>query len=283
VTRIRLAFSPDADDAFMFWAALEGRIDVEGLGFEARTADTETLNAEAERGEVDVVAISIAQYARVADRYLLLPHGGSVGEGYGPVLVSTRPASAIRLEGARIGVPGLRTTGYLVLRILAPSFQPVVLPISPHTAVFEALESGRVDAALLIHEGRLTYESRGLYRVLELGEAWRARTSLPLPLGGNVIRRGLGAKIVSRTSRVLRASISYALAHRQEAMDAILAQPAAASAGLDRATLDRYLAMYANDRTLDYGEDGRRAIERLLAEAHRVGLSATIVTPEFSD
>lgn len=281
MTRLRLAFSPDADDAFMFHAALAGKIDVEGLSFDATRADTEALNLAAEGGEVDVVAISIAQFARVAEKYLLLPHGGSVGEGYGPVVVATKPASMMRLEGARVGVPGLRTTAYLVLRLLLPKFQPVVLPITPHEVVFEALESGRVDAALLIHEGRLTYEARGLHRVLEIGEAWRARTSLPLPLGGNAIRRALGPGLVTRTSRVLKRSIEWALAHRDEAMDAILAEPAQAK--LDRATLDRYLSMYANERTLDYGEDGRKAIAELLAEAHLAGLSQRLVVPEFSD
>jgi len=283
VTSIRLAHSPDADDAFMFWAATTGRIDTEGLSFEVVRADTEALNALAEIEGADVVAISIAQYARVADRYLLLPHGGSVGEGYGPVVVSMRPASNVVLEGARIGVPGLRTTAYLVLRILLPRFTPVVLPISPHEAVFDALQAGTVDAALLIHEGRLTFESRGLHRILELGEAWHTRTGLPLPLGGNVIRRALGADVVALTSRVLGRSIAYALEHRDLAMDAILASPVAARARLDRPTLDRYLAMYANERTLDYGPDGRRAISEVLAEAHLAGLCERLVTPQFAE
>lgn len=264
----------------MFHAALSGKVDLEGLSFDATRADTEALNLAAEKGDVDVVAISIAQYARVADRYLLLPHGGSVGEGYGPVVVATRPANAIRLEGARIGVPGLRTTAYLVLRLLLPKFQPIVLPITPHEAVFEALESGRVDAALLIHEGRLTYEARGLHRVLEIGEAWKARTGLPLPLGGNAIKRTLGPGLVTRTSRVLKRSIEWALANREAAMDVILAEGRAV---VDRAQLDRYLGMYANERTLDYGQDGRKAIAELLAEAHLAGLAEKLVTPEFAE
>jgi 1,4-dihydroxy-6-naphthoate synthase len=273
---VRLAFSPDSDDIFMFWALLEGKIDLEGLSFQAERADTEALNARAATGDIDVVAISIARWPSIANDYLLLPHGMSVGRGYGPVVVSdpTRPfPSLASLDGARIGVPGLRTTAYLVLRLLLPRFEPVVVPIAPYSLAFEAVRKGDVDAALLIHEGRLTYEREGFARVCDVGEAWAGVTGgLPLPLGGNAIRRGLGADLVTRVSRLCRASIAWALAHRDETMQALLDADSRPGLALDRTLLDRYLAMYANADTLDAGPDVRLAIDELYARAHAAGL-----------
>lgn len=275
MTTIRLAFSPDSDDIFMFWALLNGKVDAEGLAFVAERADTETLNLRAARGDVDVIAVSMARYAAIADDYLLLPHGASVGRGYGPVVVAP-PATARSLaayEGARIGVPGLRTTAYLVLRLLLPRFEAIVLPISPYARVFEALRTGEVDAALLIHEGRLTYEREGFARVTDIGEGWAALTGgLPLPLGGNAIRRGLGDALVAKVSRLCRASIAWALAHRDEVIDALLAAESRSDVALDRAMLDRYLAMYANDDTLDLPDDGRRAVGELFTRARAAGV-----------
>jgi 1,4-dihydroxy-6-naphthoate synthase len=274
---LRLAFSPDADDAFMFHALLAGHVAHADFVFTARRADTEALNrAAAGNDPDDVIAISIAQYANVASRYLLLPHGGSVGEAYGPVLVAREPAARegdVRaLQGRRIAVPGLRTTAFVTLSLLARranvTFEPVVVPIVPHEAAFEALESKAVDAALLIHEGRLTYARRGLHRWLDLGEAWHGATGLPLPLGGNAIQRDLGGPTIATVSALLRESIEWALAHRDQVIDELLAT----TPHLDRAELDRYLALYANHETLGYGDESRRAIHRLLGDAAEAGL-----------
>lgn len=273
MTTLRLAFSPDSDDIFMFWPLLHGKVDAEGLAFTAERADTETLNRRAEHGDADVIAVSIAQYARVAKDYLLLPHGMSVGRGYGPVVVAPAATSLEALRGKRIGVPGLRTTAYMVLRLLLPEFEPVVVPIAPYAAAFEALRDGRIDAALLIHEGRLFYEREGTTKVVDLGEAWASATGgLPLPLGGNAIRRGLGAELVERTSRVCRASIRWALEHQEEVARALLEAETRSDVGLDRASLDRYLAMYANEDTLDAPTDVRRALDEIFTRGHAAGL-----------
>jgi 1,4-dihydroxy-6-naphthoate synthase len=281
--RIRIAFSPDSDDIFMFWALLSGRIDSEGLVFEAERADTETLNARAAAGELDVVAVSVARYAAIAHDYLLLRHGMSVGRGYGPVVVANTARELASLEGARIGVPGLRTTAYLVLRLLLPRFEPVVVPISPYARSFEAVRGGEVDAALLIHEGRLTYEREGFARVCDLGEGWAELTGgLPLPLGGNAIRRGLGPELVAKVSRLCEASIAWALAHRSEAIDALLAAESRTDLALDRAMLDRYLAMYANGDTLAPPGDVERAIKELFTRAHAAGLLAAVPRVELA-
>jgi len=304
MNRVRIAFSPDSDDLFMFWPLLAGKVDPEGLAFEAERADTETLNARAEAGDLDVVAVSIARWPSIADKYLLLPHGMSVGRGYGPVVVADARSLAgeatrdlASLEGARIAVPGLRTTATMVLRLLLPRFDAVVVPISPYARVFEAVRSREVDAALLIHEGRLTYEREGFARVCDIGEAWAATTvsprpaslaggaggaGLPLPLGGNAIRRSLGADTIARVSRLCRSSIAWALEHRDETMAALLERETRAYVGLDRAMLDRYLAMYANADTLDPPPDVRVAIDMLYARAHAAGLLDSAVRVEFA-
>lgn len=270
--RLRLAFSPDSDDIFMFWPLLHGKVDAGPYELDVVRADTAALNEGALEGTFDVCAVSIAHYPRIADRYLLLPHGGSVGRGYGPVVVAREARTLASLSGKRVGVPGLTTTAYLVLRTLLPDFEPVVLPISPFSRSFEAVHAGEVDAALLIHEGRLTYASAGLSCVVDVGEAWAERTGgLPLPLGGNVIRRGLGDEVVRDVSARLGASIRWALEHRDELLDALLAEEKRADVGLSRALLDRYLAMYANDDTAGYPEDARRACELLVAEGVRLG------------
>jgi 1,4-dihydroxy-6-naphthoate synthase len=280
---IRLAYSPDSDDAFMFWAIAERRIDLEGLRFEHSRADTEALNRAAQGLEApDVSAVSIHQYAYLSDTYQLLPHGGSVGVGYGPVLVSATPRTLESLAGKRIGVPGLRTSAYLVLRLLLPQFESAIIPVSPFTRAFEAVRSGEVDAVLMIHEGRLLYEREGLHRVLELGEAWRELTGLPLPLGGNVIRRGLGPERVAQVSALLRRSIAWALEHREEVLQALLAAESRPGVPRDRALFDRYLAMYANQDTLDYGVQGRRAIQELLDRGHAAGIVPRRVVVDFA-
>lgn len=280
---IRLAYSPDADDAFMFWAIRHGRIDLAGLTFEHVRADTEALNRGAEAARApDVTAVSIHQYAYLADRYLLLPHGGSVGAGYGPVLVAPQARPLESLAHRRIGVPGVRTSAYLVLRLLLPSFDPVIVPVAPFARAYEALRGGEVEAALLIHEGRLLYEREGLHRVAELGEAWLALTGMPLPLGGNVIARSLGADMIERVSAVLRESIRWALEHRDEVLSDLVRAETRPGVPSDRALFDRYLAMYANADTLDYGPDGRRAIQELLDRGHRAGIIPHAVNVEFA-
>jgi 1,4-dihydroxy-6-naphthoate synthase len=283
MSRIRLAFSPDSDDIFMFWPLLAGKIDAEGLEFVAERADTETLNARAAAADIDVVAVSVARWPSIAKDYLLLPHGMSVGRGYGPVVVAPRAGDLASLAGKRVGVPGLRTTACLVLRLIAPRFEPVVVPISPYSRAFDAVRSGEVDAALLIHEGRLTYERERMALVCDLGVAWAAATGgLPLPLGGNAIRRGLGPELVAKVSRLCRGSIRWALEHREETMTALLDRESRSDLALDRATLDRYLAMYANADTLDAPADVRRAIDEMYARAHAAGLLDAPVRVELA-
>lgn len=280
---IRLAYSPDSDDAFMFWALAENRVDARGLTFEHRRADTEALNATAEHEDsADVSAVSMHQYAYLADRWLLLPHGGSVGRGYGPVVVAKGARSLASLRGARIGVPGLRTTAYLVLRLLLPDFAPVIVPIAPFRRTFDAVASGEVDAALVIHEGRLLYEREGLARVVDLGEAWARETSLPLPLGGNAIRASLGDERVALVSAVLRDAIRCALAHRDEVIDWLLARESREGVPHDRAMLDEYLAMYANEDTADYGARGRAGIAELFRRGHAAGIIPHEVRVRFA-
>jgi 1,4-dihydroxy-6-naphthoate synthase len=280
---IRLAFSPDSDDIFMFWALLTGKIDTEGLTFAAERADTEELNARASQGDLDVVAVSVARWPSIAGDYLLLPHGMSVGRGYGPVVVAREGRDLASLDGARIGVPGIRTTAYLVLRLLLPRFEPVVVPISPYAKSFEALRSGEVDAALLIHEGRLTYEREGMARVVDLGEGWAALTGgLPLPLGGNAIRRGLGGPTIEKVSRLCRASIAWSMANRQAVMNALLHNETRTDLSLDAAMLDRYLAMYANEDTLEAPADVRRAVDEIYTRGHAAGVIEGPVRAEFA-
>jgi 1,4-dihydroxy-6-naphthoate synthase len=280
---ISIAFSPDSDDIFMFWALLSGKVDCEGLVFASERGDTESLNARAASATLDVVAVSIARWPSIAKDYLLLPHGLSVGRGYGPVVVASRSRELTSLRGARIAVPGLRTTAYLVLRLLLADFEPVVVPIAPYARVFEVLRSGEVDAALLIHEGRLTYSDEGFALVCDIGEAWASKTGgLPLPLGANVIRRGLGSQRVARVSKVLRASIDWALSHREQTMQALLGDENRLGLVLDRAKLDRYLAMYANADTLDAPSDVREAIAQLYARAAAAQLFPEAPKPEFA-
>jgi len=279
---IRVAFSPDSDDIFMFWAMLHGRVDTDGFTFVHERHDTEALNGLATRGEIDVLALSIARYATVADKYLLLPHGASVGRGYGPVLVASQPASLASLAGARIGVPGLHTTAYTVLRILLPDFEPVVVPIAPYTKAFEAVRSGEVRAALLIHEGRLTYEREGFALITDIGVDWEKLTGLPLPLGGNAIRRDLGPERIARISEVCRQSIAWALAHRDELMSALLAEESREGVQLERALLDRYLGMYANEDTRAMADDVIRGIDELFRRAHERGILPALVRAELA-
>jgi 1,4-dihydroxy-6-naphthoate synthase len=276
---VRLAFSPDADDIFMFWPLLSGRVPTPGLSFVHERVETESLNARAESPDApDVCAVSIAHVPAIADRFLLLPHGASVGRGYGPVVVAKSPLTLAALAGARVAIPGARTTAHLVLRLLllaetGRSYVPVGIPITPFARVFEALDRGEVDAALLIHEGRLTYkDDPSLHAVVEIGEAWHRLTGSPLPLGGNVIRRDLGDETIRAVSDACRRSIAWSLEHRDEVLDEIVASGLRAEAKLERARLDRYLAMYANEDSATMADDVTRALTELLERGRVAGL-----------
>jgi len=273
---IRIAHSPDSDDAFMFYALAADKLPTGEYRFSHYLEDIETLNRKALKGEYEVTALSIHAYAYVADRYALLPSGASMGDRYGPIVVSCEAWSPRELQGRKVAVPGIMTTAYLALRLFQPDFLPVVMPFDQ---IMGAVERREVDAGLLIHEGQLTYQQSGLNKVLDLGEWWHDRTGLPLPLGGNGIRRDLGPEHIREISRLIRDSIRYALDHRKDALDHALRY----ARGLDPQEADRFVSMYVNQRTLDYGEDGRRAVSLLLEEAYAGGLIPDPVRVEFAD
>lgn len=272
---ISLAYSVDADDAFMFHALREGLIEAPpGLVFTHQRGDTAALNRLAAGEQADVVAISAGAYPACADRYLLLPHGASVGRGFGPVVVAPRALRPDELAGKRVGIPGLTTTAWLVLRLIEPRAVPVPIPIVPFARIFDAVTSGEVDAALVIHEGRLLYPERGLTLVVDLGVWWQEHVGLPLPLGVNVIRRGLGPELVAQVSDVLRRSIRFALDHRERLIAALAAEDRGERALADPKLIDHYLGLYANADTAEMPEDARRGVEALFARARAAGLLA---------
>ena len=278
---ITVRCSPDADDLFMMRALLEGLIDTRGYTFVIDSAPTDALNRMGSGAQPpDVLAMSIAHYPALAERYQLLPHGGSMGEGYGPVVIARKPMTIDRLAGLRVGIPGLTTTAWATLRMAVPDLEPVVTPIVPYRLIFDALGRGEIDAGLVIHEGRLTYEDEGFHAVVDLGEWWAQQTGgLPLPLGGNCIRRGLGEPTITEVSHLLRAAIDHALQDRDAAIDWLLAQGGALRTP---ERVSRYLDMYANQRTLDYGPEGRRAIDAFLARAAAVGVLPAVGPVDFS-
>ena len=272
--KIRVAHSPDSDDAFMFYGLASGRVPSDGYEFEHVLADIETLNRAAFEGTYEVTAVSMHAYALLTDRYLLLPHGASMGDRYGPIVVSREPLSS--LEGVRVAVPGTLTTAFLTLRLYHPA---VAYEVMPFDAIQDAVREGRAQAGLLIHEGQLTYQSEGLHKVVDLGEWWADHTGgLPLPLGGNLIRRDLGAGHIARLSTLLHDSIAYGLDHRREALDHAMQY----GRGLDRAKADRFVGMYVNELTLSYGDRGRAAVQRLLDEAADHGIIPRRVQVEFA-
>lgn len=274
---IRVAHSPDSDDAFMFYALAASKLDTGDLEFVHELQDIETLNRRALNAELEVTAVSIHAYAYLADRYALLPHGASMGEGYGPRLVAREPFRRGDLRGRRIAVPGTMTSAYLALRLFEPDVETEVVPFD---RIVEHVIEGGCDFGLLIHEGQLTYADAGLHLVADLGEWWARDTGgLPLPLGGNVIRRDLGGELIARISGLLRASITYGLEHRTDA----LAHAEPYGRGLDRAQTDEFVGMYVNSRTLDYGEDGRRAVQLLLDRGHTLGLIPRRVEVVWAD
>lgn len=273
---IHLAHSPDSDDAFMFYALADGRIDTEGLTYVHELQDIETLNKRALNAELEVTAVSIHAYAYLSERYALLPHGASMGDGYGPRLVAKSPVALENLGGKRIAIPGLMTSAYLALRLYLPEFEPVVTPFDQ---IEEIVVRGGVDAGLLIHEGQLTYKDEGLHLIADTGKLWRDETSLPLPLGGNVIRKDIPDDIKRKISKHLRASIKYALDNRKSALDHAMQY----ARGLDRSKADEFVGMYVNDWTLDYGEKGREAIRLFLKRGVESGIVRGPVTVEFVD
>jgi 1,4-dihydroxy-6-naphthoate synthase len=273
---IHLAHSPDSDDAFMFFALADGQIDTQGISYVHELQDIETLNGRALRGELDVTAVSIHAYAYLSELYALLPHGASMGDGYGPMLVAKQPMTHKDIAGKRVAVPGLMTSAYLALKLFQPDFVPVVVPFDQ---IEQAVIRGDVDAGLLIHEGQLTYKNDGLYLVADMGAWWLEKTGLPLPLGGNVIRKGMPRDVQKKVSRHLRESIAYGLDHRKDALDHAMRF----ARGLDRSNADTFVGMYVNDWTLDYGERGRAAIRLFLDEGVRSGVITRPVTVEFID
>jgi 1,4-dihydroxy-6-naphthoate synthase len=258
--KITVAHSPDSDDAFMHYGLASGKVPTEGIEFGHLLADIETLNRAAFEGKYEVSAVSFHAYAHLTDKYILLPHGSSMGDDYGPIVVARKDGPS-SLKGVTVAIPGTLTTAFLGLRIYDPSVETVVMPFDE---IQDAVREGRVEAGLLIHEGQLTYQDEGLKKIVDLGEWWAARTGgLPLPLGGNVIRRDLGPQVIEKVSRLLHDSIAYALNHRQEALDYALQF----GRGLDRAKADTFVGMYVNELTLEYGDRGRKAVQLLFDEA----------------
>jgi 1,4-dihydroxy-6-naphthoate synthase len=274
---IHVAHSPDSDDAFMFYALAEGKIDTGELRYVHELSDIESLNRRALAGELEVTAVSIHAYAFVADRYALLNSGSSMGDRYGPRLVGRTGGPADRQTGARgkrIAVPGKLTTAYLALKLFQPEFEEVVVPFDQIEA---RVLAGEVDLGLLIHEGQLTYQDEGLHLWADLGEWWFGETGLPLPLGGNVVRRDLGPGVVAQVARDLKASIVYALAHRAQALE----HAKRFNRGIGDERTDRFVGMYVNQWTVDYGDRGRQAVRELLRRGHEAGMIPHPVQVEF--
>ena len=282
-----LGHSPDPDDAFMFYAIAENKIDLREYRFEHRLEDIQTLNERATRGELHISAISIHAYAYVADNYALLPCGASMGDGYGPILVgkATRAKSQIPngdaeirswLRGQLIAVPGTMTSAFLALKLYLGNFKHVVVPFDQ---IFDTVRNGKADAGLIIHEGQLTYARSGFEKVVDLGEWWKRETNLPLPLGGNVIRKDIPPGVRRDLLEIMRESIDYGLAHRDEAV----AHSMPYARDMNEQLADKFIGMYVNDFTRDYGEKGRAAIRRFLGDAHSAGYISKPAEIEFAE
>ena len=271
---IHVGHSPDSDDAFMFHALANDKLDTGNLRFVHELQDIETLNRRALNGELEVSAVSIHAYAYLADRYALLSSGSSMGDGYGPRLVSKEPLGRADLKGKKIAVPGERTTAFLTLKLYEPEAKTVVVPFDE---IMDYVAAGNADVGLVIHEGQLTHEGEGFHLVGDLGVWWREDTGLPLPLGGNVVRRDLGDETVREVARYVKESIRYALDHREEA----LAYALGYARDLPPELADRFVSMYVNEWTVDYGETGRRAVRALLERGHEAGIIPHRVEVEF--
>jgi len=275
-TLIRIAHSPDSDDAFMFYALTQGVLDTGGLKIEHVLRDIETLNQAAFEGIYEISALSFHAYAHLADRYRLMPSGASFGDGYGPVVVANHPLESEQLSGRVVAIPGELTTAHLVLQLWLPG---VKTRVTPFDQILERVASGEADAGVVIHEGQLTYGDMGLHRVVDLGTWWQTETGGPLPLGGNGIKRDLPGELQLRLCRLLTESIGYALDHRQEALG--YATRYARGLEDDPVRSDKFVGMYVNDWTRDYGAAGRRAVQLLLDRAHEAGIIGEAVKAEF--
>ncbi len=275
-TEIRLGHSPDSDDAFMFYALATGKISTSNFRFTHVIEDIESLNNRAVKGELEVTAISVHAYAYVANKYALLPCGASIGERYGPIIVSAEPLKPNELSGKTIAVPGAMTTAYLTCRLFLLDFKSEILPFDK---ILDAVIQRTVDAGLIIHEGQLTYSQMNLHKVVDLGEWWYKQTRLPLPLGANVIRKDLGADNMCRISALLKASIQYSLEHREAALDYAMTY----ARDMERQLANRFVGMYVNDYTLDYGAQGRAGVRKLLEWGHQADVIPHAVDIEFVD
>lgn len=276
IRTITVAHSPDSDDAFMFYGLATNKLETDGLKFEHTLKDIQSLNEDARGGRFDVTAISFHAYAYVTDKYVLLPHGASIGDKYGPIVVSREPREPGDIGTMKIAVPGELTSAFLALRLYSPDFQYVVVPFDE---IIEKVQKGEVDAGLLIHEGQLFYNQMGLHKVLDLGEWWHEKTGLPLPMGGNAIRRDLGKDLMQQVSKHLYASIVYSMDNREDA----LAYAMQFARDMRPELADRFVAMWVNDLTLDYGTRGRESVARLLAEGHKAGIIPHKVKVDFVD
>jgi 1,4-dihydroxy-6-naphthoate synthase len=273
-THIRLAHSPDADDAFMFYALAKGKMDTEGIEYEHILKDIQTLNEWAKEGRMEVTALSAHAYAYVKDKYAILTHGGSIGKNYGPMIIAKAPMPLENLKGKRIAVPGKMTSAYLALKLCFPDFQEVVVDFD---RIMDEVAKGSVEAGLIIHEGQLTYREKGFHKIVDMGEWWFNKTGMVLPMGVNGIRRDLPEDVKRKVSRHLKASIQYSLDHREAALDYALAF----GRGLSRDVADRFVGMWVNDRTVDMGEEGMKAIRAFLKEGEERKLIPPLGEIEF--
>jgi len=274
VRTITVAHSPDSDDAFMFYGLATHKLETEGLKFEHTLKDIQTLNEDAKKGVYDVTAVSFHAYAYISDKYALLPHGASIGDKYGPIVVTREPRTADEIGQMKIAVPGELTSAYLALRIYNKDFEHVVVPFDK---IIDAVKAGDADAGLLIHEGQLFYNQMGLHKVLDLGEWWHEKTGLPLPMGGNAIKRELGPELMSEVSKYLHSSIQYSMDNREDALSYAMQF----ARDMEPALADRFVAMWVNDLTLDYGDRGREAVKRLLQEGYDAGIIPHKVDVDF--
>lgn len=276
IREIQVAHSPDSDDAFMFYGMATNKVRVPDVKFTHTLCDIETLNRKALEGFYDITAISFHAYPYIQDKYALMPTGGSVGEGYGPMIVASRKISADEITAIRIAVPGTMTTAYLVLKLFAPN---TVTEVVPFDEIIPAVLAGKYEAGLIIHEGQLTFNRSGLHKVVDMGKWWRDQTGLPLPLGGNAIRRDLGPELMAACCVALRDSIRYALDNREEALQYAMQF----ARDLEQQMVDKFVGMYVNERTLDYGKDGREAIVKLLEMGYAAGIIPHQPVIEFAD
>ncbi len=271
---IKLAHSPDSDDAFMFYALATHKLPTPGYKYTHILADIQSLNEAALTETYDVTAISFAAYPTLRDKYILLDCGASFGEGYGPIVVSAKSLKAQDLVGKRVGVPGLKTSAYLTLKLFEPDFEPVVMPFDK---IIDAVQNNLVDAGLLIHEGQLFFPAKGLHKVVDLGIWWQEQTGLPLPLGGNAVRRALGPQLGRRIARTIRDSVSYGLEHREEALNYAMQF----ARDMDTELADKFVGMYVNKWTLGYGEKGKQAVQELIERGTKAGLLPGPAAVEF--